>query len=152
SGTALFQNCTITGNDSDSSGGGIADNSDLTIVSSIVSGNTNVSGLFPDFYVNGTVTATASLIGSSFGVFNFQPDSFTSANVGMNPMLDPAGLKNNGGPTQTIALAAGSPAIDNGTNPAALNNDQRGTPFVRVSGPAPDIGAFEVQPAPAPVT
>ena len=40
-----------------------------------------------------------------------------------SPGLD-SGLKNNGGPTQTIALLAGSPAIDAGNS--ALTTDQRG--------------------------
>src|SRR5207237_986994 len=61
-------------------------------------------------------------------------------------------LANNGGPTQTIALQATSPLVNAGSNPAALTTDQRGTGFVRVSGTAADIGAFEVQAAAAPVT
>jgi hypothetical protein len=61
------------------------------------------------------------------------------------PMLLP--LADNGGPTRTHALAAGSPAIDAGNNLAGLVTDQRGSPFVRVAGAAPDIGAFELQPA-----
>jgi len=54
-------------------------------------------------------------------------------------------LADNGGPTHTHALAAGSPAIDAGNNLAALATDQRGAPFVRVAGAGPDIGAFELQ-------
>ena len=55
----------------------------------------------------------------------------------MNPQLDSAGLKDNGGPTQTIALQVGSPAIDaipfalctdQATPPRRLKNDQRGFP------------------------
>ena len=34
--------------------------------------------------------------------------------VGVDPRLDPAGLQDHGGPTQTIALLPGSPAIDAG--------------------------------------
>jgi hypothetical protein len=41
-----------------------------------------------------------------------------------NPQLDPAGLANNGGPTQTIALQAGSPAINVAT--CFPKTDQRG--------------------------
>ncbi len=47
----------------------------------------------------------------------------------LNPLLDPAGPQDNGGPTWTIALQAGSPAIDRiptgGVCPAT---DQRGAP------------------------
>jgi len=48
---------------------------------------------------------------------------------------------NNGGPTQTMALLANSPAIDAGTSLGALPNDQRGDPRF---GPI-DVGAFEYQ-------
>jgi hypothetical protein len=44
-----------------------------------------------------------------------------------------------------MALLAGSPAIDKGANPLALNFDQRGNGFARVSGASSDIGAYEVQ-------
>ena len=58
----------------------------------------------------------------------------------------------NGGPTQTLALLAGSPAIDAG-DPACPPpaSDQRGVS--RPQGPRCDIGAFEVSvPLPAPPT
>ena len=74
----------------------------------------------------------------------------TSANVplpadtiGADPMLLP--LADNGGRTQTHALATGSPAIDSGNNEAGLAYDQRGTGFPRTSGVRTDIGAFERQ-------
>ena len=61
-------------------------------------------------------------------------------------------LADNGGPTQTIALLAGSPAIDAGSNTLAvdpqgnaLTTDQRGTGFPRKVNGTVDIGAFEVQ-------
>ena len=77
--------------------------------------------------------------------------SITGTNVanitGANPLLGP--LANNGGPTLTHALLAGSPAINAGINPLALAFDQRGTGFARSSG-VTDIGAFEVQGAPPP--
>jgi hypothetical protein len=53
------------------------------------------------------------------------------------PLLAPLG--NYGGPTQTMALLPGSPAIDAGTATGAPTTDQRG--FGRVG--AVDIGAFE---------
>ena len=53
----------------------------------------------------------------------------------------------NGGPTQTIALLAGSRAIDKGSNAyvSAGETDQRG--FTRIVNGTVDIGAFEVQTA-----
>ena len=56
-------------------------------------------------------------------------------------------LSPNGGPTQTIPLLAGSPAINTGNNAGAFATDQRQTGFVRVVGAAADIGAYERQAA-----
>ena len=57
-------------------------------------------------------------------------------------------LADNGGPTMTMALLAGSPAIDHGSNSLAvgadgkpLATDQRG--FVRIVNGTVDIGAYE---------
>ena len=65
--------------------------------------------------------------------------SITSA----DPLLGP--LANNGGPTQTMAIPAGSPAVDANTEicPPTPATDQRGV--ARPQGPACDIGAFELQ-------
>lgn len=38
---------------------------------------------------------------------------------------------------------ATSPALDAGSNPFALDHDQRGAPYRRIEGAAPDIGAYE---------
>ena len=54
-----------------------------------------------------------------------------------------APLADNGGPTQTCALLAGSPAINAGSNPANLTTDQRGLP--RQVGSQTDMGAYEAQ-------
>ncbi len=59
-----------------------------------------------------------------------------------NPLLGP--LMDNGGPTLTMALMPGSPAIDAGDNGAAPPIDQRGVP--RPVGLASDIGAYECGP------
>jgi hypothetical protein len=64
-----------------------------------------------------------------------------------DPLLGP--LLPNGGPTQTMALSAGSPAIDQ-VPPGATacpGTDQRGVG--RPQGPACDIGAYERVPTPA---
>jgi len=82
-----------------------------------------------------TADANGNLIGSAAG-----------AGI-IDPLLAP--LADNGGPTQTHALLAGSPAIDAG-DPTAVAGvgdtplfDQRGTGFDRVLGGRLDIGAFE---------
>jgi hypothetical protein len=59
-----------------------------------------------------------------------------------DPLL--GSLAYNGGPTQTMALQSGSPAIDAGINagiPAGVTTDQRGQP--RIVNGIVDIGAFE---------
>jgi uncharacterized repeat protein (TIGR03803 family) len=56
-----------------------------------------------------------------------------------DPKLGP--LADNGGPTLTMALLPGSPAIDAADPAGAPVTDQRG--IARPVGPAPDIGAFE---------
>jgi hypothetical protein len=67
----------------------------------------------------------------------------------MNPDLDPRLLQNNGGPTPTVALLPGSPAVnaiaigdcvDQDNNP--VKTDQRG--FGRPADSACDMGAFEL--------
>lgn len=58
-----------------------------------------------------------------------------------DPMLAP--LANNGGPTRTMGLLAGSPASGTGSNPNGYANDQRGGGYPRVTAGATDIGAFQ---------
>jgi CSLREA domain-containing protein len=77
-----------------------------------------------------------------------------------NPMLDPVGLADNGGPTQTIALAPASPAVDQGLSSGGETVDQRGLSRPSDFGVIPnagggdgtDIGAFELQDATPPDT
>ena len=58
----------------------------------------------------------------------------------------------NGGPTQTIALVAGSPAINAGSNalvPNGVTTDQRGPGYPRIALGTVDIGAYEYNEAPS---
>lgn len=51
--------------------------------------------------------------------------------------------------SRTFTLVACSPAVDAGSNTfpgSTFEWDQRGDPFVRELGAAPDIGVFELQP------
>jgi len=57
----------------------------------------------------------------------------------LDPKLGP--LAANGGPTRTLALLAGSPALNAAAVPCATGRDQRG--LLRPRGGACDIGAFE---------
>jgi fibronectin-binding autotransporter adhesin len=119
-------------------GGGGLENAGgtTTLTNTIVAGNTYSFGGNSD--VGGAVSGTFTLIGTggSGGLTN----GIAGNLVGVaNPVLGTLG--NYGGPTETIPLLPGSPAIDAGTSAGASTTDQRGEP--RVGGV--DIGAFESQ-------
>ena len=165
----FFFNCTVSGNTA-TSGGGLysARNGGIFLFSSTVSANiaTTGSGLYTDNggtssvsttilagnknganIVNnsGTITSGGSnLIGNGNGFTN-DPNHANPNSTGnhdqtgvTNPGLAP--LQNNGGPTQTMALLPGSPAIDADFSGNAAP-DQRGV--ARPIGVRNDIGAFE---------
>jgi hypothetical protein len=137
-------------------GGGIGNASGTVDVrSSIIALNTaTTSG--PDGSGN-FISAGFNLIGKTDGSMGFTAATDQTGTIAapLNPMLNPAGLQNNGGPTRTIALLLGSPAIDKGTSnglTGMLTTDQRGTGFPRtfntpvgnaVGGDGTNIGAFE---------
>ena len=137
--TVMLTNVTIAGNSAVDGGGGIADGGTATLNNSLLASN---SGGDIDF---GTVNGDNNLVDDAANAGGLT--NGTNGNiVGVNPLLAAAG--NYGGPTQTIALLPGSPAIDAGDTALAvdaegnpLTTDQRGLP--RVVGSAVDIGAFE---------
>jgi hypothetical protein len=168
-GSGTIIDCTISGNSTSGSnnrgGGGIYGDPLLTVINSTISNNAapgasggglsgggtlkntivagNQAASSPD--VAGTLTSQGhNLIGDGTGGSGYDPTDLvgTSGNP-IDPLLGP--LQDNGGPTQTMALLAGSPAIDAGDNTDAPATDQRG--FPRIVGGTIDIGAFEVQPA-----
>ena len=112
---------------------------DLTAQNSLISGQSggpNCYGLAP-----GSDAGYNLDDGTSCG--------FSTANHSLSstdPLLDPVGLNDNGGPTQTIALMSGSPAIDvippatSGCG-STISADQRGISRPQNSGC--DLGAFE---------
>ena len=74
----------------------------------------------------------------------------TATSSGQLADLGLAPLGNYGGPTQTIALLAGSPALGAGDrrlpgHHTPITTDQRGLPL---DSPDPDIGAFQTQGSP----
>src|SRR5262249_33129667 len=90
--------------------------------------------------VNG-LSSTYNLIGDgsqALGIGNGSNGNQvgTTANP-INAMLGT--LASNGGPTQTIALLAGSPALNHGSGAATTDTDQRGVP----RGYVLDIGAYQ---------
>ncbi|HEX5220507.1 MAG TPA: phosphatidylinositol-specific phospholipase C domain-containing protein [Verrucomicrobiae bacterium] len=118
--SAVVNQCTISDNSAGNAGGGVHLNGGtITISNSIVAGNT------------ATVGGTANLSGN---VTIVGPNVTTG-----NPLLAPLG--NYGGPTPTMPLLPGSPAIDGCTGGTSFLADQRGQP--RIISTHADIGAVE---------
>ena len=117
--------------------------------SSIVAGNVHSDVDEDPLGISSFVSSGYNLIGTGFAVDGFVEDGDQTGEL--DPGLGP--LQDNGGPTFTHALLAGSPATDRGdpdfVPPPGF--DQRGTGFGRVrdgdgaSGAQIDIGAFELQ-------
>jgi CSLREA domain-containing protein len=158
-GTLNLTNSTIVDNSANAGNGagGVYNDGTMTSKSSLIALNTAFSS--PD--VHGTFTSQGfNLIGQSDGSMGFSAvtDQTGTITSPLDPKRDPSGLQNNGGPTKTVALLFGSPAIDKGTSAGLtgdLTVDQRGTGFPRTfddtsianaaGGDGTDIGAFEVQ-------
>jgi streptogramin lyase len=135
SGVATVQSSTIAANGADY-GDGLSNSGTLNLRNSIVAGNGG-SGA-PD--VSGRLTTSGhNLIGNPAGGTGFDATDL----LGVDPLLGP--LQNNGGPTQTMALLPGSPAIGAGDSSGAPDWDQRGPTYARVASGGIDIGAFEAQ-------
>jgi hypothetical protein len=143
SGTATLTASTITRN-SATTGGGIYNASDFGAVNTIFADNIATNNA-PDYY--GSFSSEGhNLIGNdsgSYGFFaGFNNDLLGTSNAPINPLIAP--LANNGGPTLTVALQPGSPAIGAGYDgllSMGVTTDQRG--FPRESNGRVDIGAYE---------
>jgi hypothetical protein len=177
--TLVVTNSTFFGNSSaisHAAGGGIFDFGTMTVTNSTFSGNNGANSAPPVGNIFVSQRGEARLKGTILGGrpsagncktansgeitdlgYNISDDNscgFTATGSlnDTDPMLDPAGLANNGGATQTIALVMGSPAIDaipldsctdQDGNP--LTTDQRGFPRPDASEQVCDIGAYEFQ-------
>ena len=148
SGPTTLIACTISGNTTTQYGGGIYDSATgtntMTLDDTIVAGNISTQTGGPvasDIAVNNAsvVYGSCNFIGpgGSGGLVNGE-----SGNIVLGALinLDLGPLADNGGPTQTMALLPGSPAIEAGENESGLTADQRGQPL---DSPYPDIGAFQ---------
>jgi hypothetical protein len=143
-------NVTLDGNNASTSGGNLnalGSGVTVTVRNSIVGAGTAPSGS------NCTVALGAAIGPESY---NLEDDSGVQCQFndstdqrGANPQL--GSLQNNGGPTDTMALPANSPAVDHGNpggctdpNGTSISSDQRG----HVRGSPCDLGAFEAPSAP----
>jgi hypothetical protein len=159
-GANIFRSDTFTGNTAGNAvygtGGAIElYNGPLTLVDCILSGDsafTNGTDLYDR--VNVAVVSN-TLVGSNKGCAVTVVNG-TNGNI-VNPAANLGPLQHNGGfstgaptsltPIQTVALLAGSPAIDAGATYVSLAaTDERGAGFNRIINGKLDIGAFEFQP------
>ena len=132
-----------------SSGGGIANAGAITLVinTTLIGNNTQDSGNPSNGDdVSGPITSSHSLISQSAGAVITD----NGGNIlDVDPLLDPRGLRFNGGPTQTVALETRSPADGTGDNaicaapsPTGLGKmDQRGFPASAAATNSADIPA-----------
>ncbi|MBI3421628.1 MAG: hypothetical protein HY011_01695 [Acidobacteria bacterium] len=159
---ALFLNCTVvsnTANGGTGGGGGGAflasgAGAQLLLRNTIVAGNTAViapSANDLTVFSPAVLTANNSVIGdagSAGGLTNGVNGNIVGVNGSgvraLNTIINTT-LANNGGPTNTHFLAAGSVAINAGNDPtvAGIPYDQRGAGFVRLFNGTVDIGAIE---------
>jgi hypothetical protein len=123
--TVTVTNSTLSGNTANGSGGGINNSGSTLTVTNTIIANSIRGG---DFAGNAPNTNTNNLVED--GNISGSPYSWT---VTGDPLLGP--LQNNGGPTFTMALGFGSPAIS-ATPLTPSNLDQRG--FKRTNN---DIGS-----------
>jgi hypothetical protein len=141
--TMTISNTTIAKNYADDGGGIFTVVGDLTLARTIVSGNFAHFADEVDRFSGTVYRDNYNLFGANGhdGVVGFSPGPTDIVPyVGISGILMP--LADNGGPTKTHALVAGSPAID--ASPADADcapTDQRGV--IRPQGPSCDIGSFE---------
>ncbi len=140
-------NDTVTANhvttSSSGAGGGIRADYSAVLDNTLVAGNFRGSSSTADD-IGGSVSSSSAfnLVGTGGAGGLSNGNNHNQVGVS-NPGL--GSLASNGGPTQTVALLPGSPAINAGSNAyvATGATDQRGLP--RIMGGTVDIGAFEVQ-------
>lgn len=138
-GSATLTNSTFSGNTARPAGGGIlnAPGNAVTLLNTVVANSPF------DSNCSGAITSNGHNLSSDGSCALLGPGDLNNANPNLGPLAD------NGGPTQTHALPAGSPAIDAGSNTGCPSTDQRG--FLRPTdgngdGSAIcDIGAYEFQ-------
>jgi predicted outer membrane repeat protein len=138
-GTATVESSTLSGNPSSTSDGAVSSTGTITLQNTIVANST---------------PANCSTVGPvTDGGHNISWPDTSCPGLNVDPNVGP--LANNGGPTRTMALPPGSPALDGvpATGAGCPPTDQRGVS--RPQGPGCDVGAYELQvgaiPGPTPV-
>jgi hypothetical protein len=158
-GTLSISNSTFANNSANNVGGGLlTETGGIVRISNSTFANNSANNVGGLFNVGSTVSVGGSIVannsgGNCLGVvldqgYNLESGTdcgFTGTGDLQNtdPKLDPNGLQNNGGRTQTLALEPDSAAVDHipmGSSCPAT--DQRGVS--RPQGSMCDIGAFEM--------
>jgi predicted outer membrane repeat protein len=179
-GKLLVTNSTLSGNTAPKGGAVYVDTyGSVNVISTTISGNGasgGGSGIYAaggSFFIHNSILANSTEGSDCMGVvphiveYSLIDDGSCGITNGVNgnitgdPLLDPAGLIDNGGISMTIALLQGSPAINTGSNNLlsettydldlngdgdktdTLMTDQRGTIYTRVDGGTVDMGAME---------
>ena len=146
-GVATLRHVTIYSNTADGQGGGLyLPGGTLNLFHTIVAANTSNVAAGPD--ISGTVNSLGYNVVADTTDAALTGDPTGNLINGAAMPLNPGPLQDNGGPTWTVALGAGSVAINAG-NPAFSPPpmfDQRGTGFARVLDGVIDIGAYERSP------
>jgi hypothetical protein len=136
-GTLTITNSTLTNDSSETRGGGIASAGGTPTITDSTFNNNSTNGKGPDFF------------GVNFTAYNsiFADDIYIIGGIsGSNNLVGTAAAQGlgtlgyYGGPTETIPLLPGSPAIGAGVPIAGVTTDQTG--YTR-SATAPSIGAYE---------
>lgn len=136
--------CTVVDNVASSLGGGlrVPSGGSCTIHNTLVANNQGSSGddvsMFAGIFISQGHNFIGDTTGSSW--LSGPGDQLGNTGAPLHPMILPLGA--NGGATETAALQAGSPCIDQADTAGVPLFDQRGQK--RISGPFADIGAYEV--------
>ena len=135
-----MMNSTIA-NNSGVYGGGLYNSGKLNYANTILANSTSGSDCYQDNFAAEILINTNNIVMTNATL----PNNCGIPTFTDNPNLGP--LVDNGGFTQTMALGAGSPAIDVGDDGLCGATDQRGV--TRPLGSHCDIGAYEFEPTSA---
>ena len=147
-GSLTVQNATISGNQATGAGGGIVVYNDGSPTTFILDNTIIANNGAQECIMEGSGTVTTSSGGVSSSANMIVNNSAASGSqhpcpsaVSSDPLLESLPKLNSPGDTPTLALKAGSPAVDAGDDSYILATDQRGVP--RPVGAHGDIGAYE---------
>jgi hypothetical protein len=174
-GKLTVTNSTFSSNGADVEGGAILNSGTLTVTNSTFAGNSTSPAPIPGpgggiynagfaslkntILANNSGNCSGTIIDAGYDISDDASCGFGKTGSahngdGVDPLLFPAGLADNGGPTETIALQSGSPAIDaipvtdcsdQASPPNPITSDQRGLLRPDDGEQFCDIGAYEFQ-------